>query len=126
MQPDQIQEGQAPPSEVALYDQHGPAIFGYLRLHTTSLEDAEDLLLEVFLAACEQDNLASFPPKARLAWLKRVAQHKLANAYRRSYRRPQVSLDMLTEAFVEKDQPELVVLKQEAFSVLRGGITLVS
>ena len=42
----------------ALYDRYGPAIFAYVRLYTSSREDAEDLTLEVFLAALEHKNLA--------------------------------------------------------------------
>lgn len=32
----------------ALFDLYGKAIFAYLRLHTASREDAEDLAVEVF------------------------------------------------------------------------------
>lgn len=119
MQPDPIKEEPFPPGDAALYDQYGAAIFGYLRLHTKSLEDAEDLLLEVFLAALEHDNLASLPFNERLAWLRRVVQRKLANAYRYSYRHPQVSLGTLAETPIENDQPELQALRQEEFNVLR-------
>lgn len=37
--------------QTALYERYGQVIFAYLRLHIRSLEDAEDLLLDVFLAA---------------------------------------------------------------------------
>ncbi len=36
-----------------LYRRYAPVIFSYLRLHVPSYEDAEDLLVEVFLAAFE-------------------------------------------------------------------------
>ena len=42
----------------ALYQRCAPAIFVYLLKQTASREDAEGLLLEVFLAAMERDNLA--------------------------------------------------------------------
>lgn len=34
-----------------LYREHAAAIFAYLRVHMVSREEAEDLLLDVFLAA---------------------------------------------------------------------------
>ncbi|GHO99975.1 hypothetical protein KSF_100230 [Reticulibacter mediterranei] len=105
--------------QVALYDHYGPIIFGYLLQHAPSLQDAEDVLLEVFLAALEQDNLAAIPPSAQLAWLRRVAQNKLANVHRTSYRHPQVSLDSVTETLFDEDEPEQQALQQEERRHLR-------
>lgn len=36
-----------------LYQEHAPQVFTYLRLHLRSKEDAEDLLVEIFLACLE-------------------------------------------------------------------------
>lgn len=80
-------------NQTALFENYGAAIFGYLRLHTRSLEDAEDLLLEVFLAALEYDNLAALSPGEQLAWLRRVAHNKLLNVIRQAQRRPQVAVE---------------------------------
>ncbi len=44
-----------PSSAGSLYQQYGRVIFAYVRRHTHSWEDAEDLLLEVFLAALENN-----------------------------------------------------------------------
>ncbi len=41
-----------------LYERYAASIFAYARLHTPSWEDAEDLTVEVFTAAFEQDNLS--------------------------------------------------------------------
>lgn len=117
-----IEEGKhlsCDPSQIALYDRYGSIIFGYLLQHAPSLEDAEDVLLEVFLAALEQDNLAAIPSSAHLAWLRRVAQNKLANVYRTSYRHPQVSLDSLAETLLDEDEPEQLALQQEEHRHLR-------
>ena len=71
-------------SPAALYQRYAATVFTYLRRRAPSREDAEDLLLEVFLAACEQQAaLLALPEDARLAWLRRVAQHKLIDHYRR-------------------------------------------
>lgn len=100
-------------SQIALYESYGQIIFGYLRLHVRSLEDAEDLLLEVFLAALEHGNLAGLVPGEQLAWLRRVAHNKLLNVYRRASRRPQIALDSLVETIFEEEGPEQVTLQQE-------------
>lgn len=39
--------------DAMLYQRYAPSIFAYLYRQTTSREDAEDLLLEVFLAVRE-------------------------------------------------------------------------
>ncbi len=40
-----------------LYQRYAPGILTYIRRHISSPEDAEDLLVEVFLAALERNNL---------------------------------------------------------------------
>ncbi len=105
----------------ALYRQHGPLIFAWLCKQTHSWEDAEDLLLEVFLAAFEHNRLLAVPEEKRLAWLLSVAQHKLVDYYRLSGRRQQAPLDAVVEA-LEDDAartPEAVALRHERYAELR-------
>ncbi len=106
-------------SQTMLYERYGQAIFGYLRLHTGSLEDAEDLLLDVFLAALERDNLSAFSPGEQLAWLRRVAHNKLINLYRQASRHPSVALDSMGEDILDEGGPEQHALRQEEHSQLR-------
>jgi RNA polymerase sigma-70 factor (ECF subfamily) len=89
--------------DAALYDRYGQAIFAYIRLHTSSREDAEDLTLEVFTAALEHDNLAGSAPGEQLAWLRRVAHNRLIDGYRRRTRHPPVVLDTLADALLEDE-----------------------
>ena len=99
----------------ALYRQHGPLIFAWLLKQTHSWEDAEDLLLEVFLAAFERDRLLAVQEEKRLAWLLSVAQHKLVDYYRQTGRRQNVPLDAVAGA-LEADAalaPEEIVLRHE-------------
>lgn len=96
-----------------LYVQYGQAIFAYLRLHVSSLEDAEDLLLEVFLAALEHNNLVTFAPGKQLAWLRRVAHNKYVNLYRHTYRHLHVPLDAVVETIFTEEGPEQSTLRQE-------------
>lgn len=108
----------------ALYEEYAPGLFAYLRRQTASLQDAEDLLVEVFLAAFERDQLLAVLPGERRRWLFGVAQHKLADYYRRSARRPAVPLDTLTEALEEDAAraPEQVVLRREAQTELYAAL----
>ena len=52
----------------ALYQKCALAIFAYLVRHTSSEEDAEDILVEVFLAALENKQFLLLPEKVQLAW----------------------------------------------------------
>src|SRR5258708_33853660 len=92
-------------SPAALYQEYAPLLFAYLRRQTASLEDAEDLLVEVFLAALERGQLLSVPKGERRRWLFGVAQHKLVDAYRRSARHPVVPLGVLAERGGEAAAP---------------------
>lgn len=109
-----------------LYEQYAPAIFAYLVQRVPHEEDAEDLLVEVFLAALESTLFPAMPEKAQLAWLWRVARNKTIDAYRRSTRRRarNVPLDVITESITEDedDGPEHFALLQEEYDVLQGHI----
>jgi RNA polymerase sigma-70 factor, ECF subfamily len=111
-------------SPAALYQEYAPLLLAYLRRQTASLEDAEDLLVEVFLAALERGQLLSVPKGERRRWLFGVAQHKLVDAYRRSARHPVVPLGVLAERVEEAaaQAPEQVVLRQEAQSELQAAL----
>jgi DNA-directed RNA polymerase specialized sigma24 family protein len=75
---------------LSLYDRYGLAIFAYARLHVPSREDAEDVTLEVFTAALENDNFSGLQEGEKLAWLRRVAHNKLVDIYRRSTNHPEL------------------------------------
>ncbi len=110
--------------DAALYYRYGQAIFAYVRLHTPSREDAEDLTLEVFTTALELDNLAGLEDGERLAWLRRVAHNRLIDRYRRAARSPVVVLDEMVEMMLEDDtaNPEQVMLQREMYAQLHQAI----
>src|SRR5260221_8870170 len=60
----------------ALYQRHAPGILTFIRRHIPSREDAEDALLEVFLAALESEKLDALNEGEQLAWLRRGADKK--------------------------------------------------
>jgi RNA polymerase sigma factor (sigma-70 family) len=122
LEPKEVDSFQGNQSQTTLYESYGQVIFGYLRLHMHSLEDAEDLLLEVFLAALQHDNLAALSPGEQLAWLRRVAHNKLVNVYRRASRSPQVALDSIVETTLAEEGPEQLALRQEEQRQVRASI----
>lgn len=108
-----------------LYQHHAGFILVYLRLHALSEEDAEDVLIEVFLAAFEEASLHTLPEEKQRAWLRTVAHHKAVDHYRRSSRRPAVPLEQIAEVLQEDEErsPESLALRQEERLRLRTAIT---
>lgn len=98
-----------------LYQLHAPALLIYLRRHLASQEDAEDLLLEVFIAAVEKQTLASMNIDQQRAWLQQVAHNKMVDHHRSQARRPAVALQQVSETHFYDDTalPEQVLLRQE-------------
>jgi RNA polymerase sigma factor (sigma-70 family) len=103
-----------------LYRQHSPAIFAFLRQHTTSREDAEDLLLEAFTAALEYLQLATLTEEKQLAWLWRVVRHKTIDSYRRTTRRPTLAIEHVEDQLFsdEKYSPEQNALRHDEYDHL--------
>ena len=104
-----------------LYRQYAPAIHAYLARHTPNEEDAEDILVEVFLAALESEQFIALPEKAQLVWLWRVARNKMIDAYRRSTRRQSVTLEHVADSITDDDtiDPEYIALQQEEYHDLQ-------
>jgi DNA-directed RNA polymerase specialized sigma24 family protein len=59
--------------EFALYDCCAPSILAFFRQHISNPQDAEDLLVEVFLAALSRPNFSALAAEHQQAWLRRVA-----------------------------------------------------
>jgi RNA polymerase sigma-70 factor (ECF subfamily) len=64
------------------YIHFAPLIFASISRQVANRQDAEDLLLEVFLSAQRESKLADLPEQQQLAWLRRVARNKLIDYYR--------------------------------------------
>src|SRR6266567_483649 len=99
----------------ALYERYAASILAYARLHTPCWEDAEDLTVEVFTAAFEQDNLSWLADKQQFVWLRSVAQHKLVDRYRRSIHVSVMPLEQVVETVQagETLTPEQIVVRRE-------------
>jgi RNA polymerase sigma factor (sigma-70 family) len=104
-----------------LYSRYAPSIFAYLYRETSSREDAEDLLLEVFLAVLERANFLTLGEKEQQAWLWKVAHNKVADHYRRFIRRPSVFLKQGEDLLYDHENlaPEQATLQQEEYAHLR-------
>ena len=111
-----------------LYQKHAPPIFAYLRLHTASHEDAEDLLVDTFLAALEQTAFGVLPEEVQRAWLWRVARNKVIDHFRRMKRRQVFPLDTFNETMFQDDEvaPEQLALRQEEYIELQMHIKQLS
>jgi len=103
-----------------LYEQHGPALFAYLNQQTNSHEVAEDVLVEVFVAALEMERFGQMSEKEQVSWLWRVTRNKAVDAYRRSQVRRGLDLSLVADYIDDKERsPELIMLQREASARLQ-------
>lgn len=122
-------EGQtaSPESPITvLYERYALTILAYVRRHVASDQDAEDILLEVFLAALESDTFLHLQEPLHLAWLRRVAYHKYIDFHRHASRRAVVPLKEEMEFCCDDDHhaPEQVALRHEEHALLRERLAL--
>lgn len=105
-----------------LYQLHATSLLAYVRQHVPSREDAEDIVVEVFIAALEQGGVALFTESEReqMAWLRRVAYYKCIDQHRRLVRRPTIAVDTVAETLFadEHQSPDKVALRNEQDTLL--------
>ncbi len=90
---DEVQNG----VESTLYDRFAATILAYLCQLVSNRQDAEDLLLEVFMVACKNEMLSGVPAGRQLAWLRRVARNKAVDRYRHTARLTMLPLEQARE-----------------------------
>jgi RNA polymerase sigma factor (sigma-70 family) len=91
----------------ALFERHAADLFKYLRQHVPSREDAEDLLLETFLAAIEERKFAQWSESSQVAWLWRVARNKMVSVFRQAAVRRRTSFEQVDEMLAGEQSEEL-------------------
>ena len=98
-----------------LFERHAEKLFAYLRQHTSSREDAEDILAETFMAALTETKFLYLSETAQVAWLWRVARNKVVDAFRKATFRRNVPLEQADETINEEEacDPEQMVLRQD-------------
>jgi RNA polymerase sigma factor (sigma-70 family) len=100
-----------------LYRKYAPGLLTYVRMRITSEEDAEDLVVEVFVAALENAKFAVLSEKAKQLWLWRVTRNKVIDSYRRAKTRQNVTLEHVAQGLFEDEMssPEYAALRQEDY-----------
>jgi len=100
-----------------LYRKNAPTMLSYVRMHIPSQEEAEDLVVEVFLAALQNATFVTLSEKAKQSWLWRVTRNKVIDAYRRAKNRQSVTLDHVADSLFEDEMfsPEYSALRQEGY-----------
>lgn len=108
----------------ALYQREALAVFAYIKRRVPSREDAEDLLLEVFLAALEYETLADLPAERQRAWLLRVAHNKVIDHRRYASYRTAVPLEDVSEKIYSASEiePDQALLAQEEYEQLQANV----
>lgn len=92
-----------------LYRRHAHALLTYIHARIAP-EEAEDILVEVFLAVIQNQTAWYLSEKEQLTWLRRVARNKIIDRYRQLGRHPAfVSLDDIAERLIDDDEYELEV-----------------
>ena len=111
----------------ALYRSQAPKLFAYVCRHVPSIDDAEDVLLEVFLAVLERErDVASKLADEQRAWVWTVARNRVNDYYRRHHRQRNVPLEHIEEMIDEAATPEQVALRNEEYDGLRSHLRQLS
>ncbi len=106
----------------ALYADFAATILAYLSRMVSDRRDAEDLLVEVFMAAFANETLLTLPASRQLAWLRRVARNKGIDHYRHAARLTLTSLDQASEAQDAHWTPQQRAERQQTYDSLARAI----
>jgi RNA polymerase sigma factor (sigma-70 family) len=103
-----------------LYRKYAPGLLTYVRMRIPSEDDAEDLVVDVFMAAIENAHFAMLAEKEKQLWLWRVTRNKVIDAYRRAKTRQNVALEHVADGLFEDEMasPEYIALRQEDYADL--------
>ncbi len=104
--------------DITFYDRYSQLIYTYIRHQVTNTQDAEDILLEVFMAALATKNLAQLSTEKQIAWLQRVARNKIIDRYRKHSRAILLPLEHIQEWQDERLTPEQHVMQHETYKHL--------
>jgi RNA polymerase sigma-70 factor (ECF subfamily) len=107
---------------LTLYDLHAPTLYRFIYRQIGQTEDAEDILLEVFLAACKQNDLADLARQQQLAWLQSVARRKVIDRYRHRARITLLPLEQAVELLDSELTPEEHSLRREMYEQLYAAV----
>jgi RNA polymerase sigma-70 factor, ECF subfamily len=111
------QRTQAEQKMALLYQKYAPALLAFVRMRIPSAEDAEDLVVDVFLAALEHATFPALAEKEKQLWLWRVTRNKVIDLYRRAKTRQHVTLEQVADGLFEDEMvsPEYSALRHENY-----------
>jgi RNA polymerase sigma-70 factor (ECF subfamily) len=111
-----------------LYRRYAPALFAYVYRHTRTREDAEDIVLDVFLSLLQDRKFPTFEERKQEAWLWTITRNKTVDYLRRTTRRSQVSIEWLAEPLYAGDSynPEQTSLEHEEYRQLARTVQMLS
>jgi RNA polymerase sigma factor (sigma-70 family) len=101
-----------------LYSCFSASILSYLCQQVASQQDAEDLLVEVFMAAHNHYALSGLSEERQLAWLRRVARNKVIDRYRHAALLTMLPLEHILETEASALTPEQRAVQQENYQRL--------
>ena len=104
--------------ENTIYQRFASPILAYLCQQVSNEQDAEDLLLEVFVAALNDETFSGLPAGRQLAWLRRVARNKVINRYRHITLLTMVPLEQVMEREDEEPTPAQHAEQRETYERL--------
>jgi RNA polymerase sigma factor (sigma-70 family) len=105
-----------------LYERFAETLLASLCQQVADRQDAEDLLLEVFLAALQNPSLPGLSAERQLIWLRRVARNKVIDHYRRASLLTFLPLEHAPPPSDERLTPEQHAETQETQSRLAQAI----
>lgn len=112
-------------NEEAVYRRYSPQILAYLLRHVPSHQDAEDLLLDVFLAVLEKLPALNIDERRLAAYIQTVARNKMVDYYRQRGHHQFVSLEEAVETAYEPEElaPEQLALAHEQYAKLHQAVS---
>ncbi len=110
-----------------LYRRYAPKLFAYVCQLISSLDDAEDMLLEVFIVALEHaQKLETMVEDEQRAWLWTIARNKVIDYHRRTHRSRLIPLEHIAETMADEWIPEEIALRGEEHDYLRTSLRQLS
>ena len=113
-------------TEATLYDRHAPALYRYIFRQVPQPQDAEDVLLEVFMTAFRYESLVDLPAQQQIAWLQGVARRRIIDRYRQDSRVELLPLEQVLETFDGEMTPEEQTVRQETYERLYAALAQLS
>jgi RNA polymerase sigma factor (sigma-70 family) len=111
---------------VDIYRIHSQSLLIYVRSRLASQQEAEDIVVDVFLVALANDLFLRLKEQEQAAWLRRVAQRKIADYYRAILRAPNIDIADVIDTLESDSSPENETLRSETQSALRDAVACLS